>query len=106
MYVPLAGFVARLTENISWKTRYLPIEQHKYDLLIEQLDDGDHSFIAIREGNAIEIVKVINVCGKIVLERGVEQTRPLAFRCGTRVEFILIMQGVKDTVCQMETCNG
>ena len=106
MYIPLAGFVARLTENISWKTRHLPIEQNNHDFLLGQLADEDYSFLEIRDGNAIEIVKVLNVCDKIVIERGAEQTRPLAFRCGTGVAFTITMQGVMDTVCQMETYNG
>lgn len=105
MYIAIGGFVARLTENISWKTCYLPIERKKYEFLLDQLDDEDYSFLEIRDGRAIEIVKVINICGKLVLERAAEGTRPLAFRCGTSVAFTMTMQGVMDTVCQMESCN-
>lgn len=106
MYIPLAGFTTHLIGNISWKTRYVPIPQDDYDFLIEQLADEDYSFLEVKDGNAIEIVKVINICDKLVIDRGVEQTRPLSFRCGTKIAFIMTMQGVKDTVCQMETCNA
>ena len=102
MYIDLAGFVTRLTDNITYKSRHLPIPQEAYDFLLEHLADGNHSFLEIRDGNAIEYVKALNVCDRIVLERGAEQTRPLSFRCGTGVSFQLTMQGVKDTVCQME----
>lgn len=103
-YIPLAGFVARLTENITYKTRHLPIDEVSYQILLDNLADDDYSFLEIRDGNAIEIVKVINVCDKIMIERGVEQTHPQSFRCGIGVAFIQTMQGVKDTICQMEEC--
>ena len=100
-YIPLAGFVARLTDNISYKTRYLPIDDDNHQLLLDVLADGDYSFLEIRDGNAIEVVKVVSVCDKIMIERGAEQTRPQSFRCGIGVAFVQTMQGVKDTVCQM-----
>lgn len=105
MYVDLAGFVTHLTDNITYKSRHLPIPQEDYDFLLETLEDGDYSFLELRDGKAIEYVKMVNVCSKIVLERGAEQTRVTAFRCGTVVSFQLTMQGVKDTVCQMENCD-
>lgn len=105
IYQPLAGFSTVLTANISPKTAYLPIDFIIYEQLLNQLADGNYSFLEIRDGNAIEIVKVSNVCGKIVLQRGAELTKPLAFRCGVGVAFIQTMQGVKDTICQMEDCD-
>lgn len=105
MYIPLAGFVTRLTDNITYKTRYLPVSQADYDYLLDKLADDDHSFLEIRDGNAIEVVKVINVCDRIMIERGAEQTRPQSFRCGIGVAFTQTMQSVKDTICQMEHCE-
>lgn len=104
VYKPLAGFVTRLTENITYKTAYLPIDEVSYQILLDNLADDDYSFLEIRDGYAIEIVKVINVCDKIMIARGAEQTRPQSFRCGIGVAFIQTMQGVKDTICQMEEC--
>lgn len=101
MYKDLAGLVTRLTSNITHKHTHLPIPQQHYNLLLDELADGDHSFLEIRDGNAIEYVKVMNICDKIVIERGAEQTRPQSFRCGIGVAFIQTMQGVKDTICQM-----
>ena len=100
-YIPLAGFVTRLTDNISYKTRYLPIDDGNHQLLLDVLADGDYSFLEIRDSNAIEVVKVVSVCDKIMIERGAEQTRPQSFRCGIGVAFVQTMQGVKDTICQM-----
>lgn len=104
-YIPLAGFVTRLTDNITYKTRYLPVSNEDYQFLLRELADGDYSFLEIRDGNAVEIVKVVNICDKIMVERGAEQTRPQSFRCGIGVAFIQTMQGVKDTICQMENCD-
>lgn len=105
MYVDLAGFYSRLTKNITAKTRSLHIDDEDELILLEHLKDGDHTFFEIRDGNAIEIVKLTNICDKLVLERGVEKTNPLAFRCGVGISFTLTMQGVKDTVCQMGDCE-
>lgn len=101
MYINLAGFAARLSDNITEKSRHLPLATEDYNFLLGQLDDGDHSFLEIRDGNTIEVVRVTNTCDAIVIDRGAEQTRPMAFRCGTGVLFTLTMQGVKDMVCQM-----
>ena len=64
VYKPLAGFVTRLTENITYKTTYLPIDEVSYQILLNNLAQGDYSFLEIRDGNAIEVVKVINFCDK------------------------------------------
>lgn len=106
-YISLAGFVTRLTENITYKTTHLPIDEVSYHILLDNLAEGDYSFLEIRDGNAIEVVKVINFCDKIVIERGQELTKPLSFRCGIGVAFVQTMQGVKDAVCQMNEsdCN-
>lgn len=105
MYATLAGFLTRLTANISPNTRYLPIPSPDYERLVTNLKDGEYSFLEIRAGSAIEVVKVFNACGKITIERGAEQTRALNFNCGTGVSFILTVSGVRATRCQMESCK-
>jgi len=104
MYIPLAGFATKLTKSVSPTTNYLPIPQANYQILLDNLADGDYSYLMFREGNTIEIVKITNNCGKIVLVRGAEKTHARAFRCGVGVAFVLTAQGVKDTICQMQEC--
>lgn len=106
MYKDLAGVFTRLTGNITHKTQYLPVPPEDHAFLLEHLADGDYSFLELRDGNAVEYVKVINICGKIVIERGAIGTKALAFRCGSGVSFQLTMQGVQATVCQMEDCDA
>lgn len=105
MYINLAGFTTKLTENMAYDTRYLPIPKGDYEFLLKNISSDDYSYLEIRDGNAIEYVKVTNICGKIVVDRGAEFTKINSFRCGTAVSFQLTMQGVKDMVCQMEDCN-
>lgn len=105
MYVSLAGFESVLTENISYKTNYLPIKKQDYDFLIDQLADGDYSFLQIQDGRAVEYVKVRNICDRIMIERGAEQTRTHSFKCGTPIAFVLTMRSIQDTICQMEQCD-
>ena len=102
VYKPLAGFVTRLTENITYKTAYLPIDEVSHQILLNNLAEGDYSFLEIRDGNEAEVVKVINFCDKIVIERGQELTKTLSFRCGIVVVFVKTMQRVIKTVCQMD----
>lgn len=104
MYKPLAGFITRLTANLTTTQRYLPIPHKMHDRLVTALGDGGYSYLEIREGNTVEVVKVMNLCGKIQISRGDEGTKVTAFRCGVSVSFSLTMQGVKDMVCQMESC--
>lgn len=105
MYVDLAGFTTYLTDNITARTRHIPIPWEDYDFLVENLADGDYTYLEIRDGNAIEYIKVANECDTIVIDRGVEKTRAYAFRCGTGVTFQLTRRGVEDTICQMENCE-
>lgn len=108
MYISIAGFASRLALNITETSRHLPLPKAAYEDLIGLLDDGDYSFLEIRDGNTIEVVKVRNVCDALVIDRGAEKTRPMSFRCGTGVAFTLTMQGVMDMACQMtdEDCEG
>lgn len=105
MYVDLAGFATRLTDNLSWKAPFFSIPEEDYEHLLDWLEDEDYSFLQIRDGNAIEVVRVINVCDRIVIQRGAELTRPLAFRCGAHVSFVITKTGIEDKVCQMDNCE-
>lgn len=105
MYIDLAGFNTRLITNLKATDRHLPIALDEYNRLLGVLAYDDFSFLEIRDGNASEVIKVTNVCGKLVIDRGMEQTTIKAFRCGTGVAFILTMSGVEYTVCQLDKCG-
>lgn len=105
MYKDMMGFITTLTDNLSKKQRSLPIHEDKYEELLDYLDDGDYTFMRIQQGRAIEYVKVTNVCDKLVLDRGAEETTPLWFACGSSIEFALTKTGIERTICQMETCE-
>lgn len=106
MYIPLMGFVSKLNTHITPKTRYLPIPDDDLEMLLMDLADEDYTFFSITDGKVVEVVKVSSLCGKIVLDRGAEDTEPLVLRCGSVVAFIGTKTGVEDTVCQMESCTG
>lgn len=102
-YIPLAGFYTRLIDNLKRDEIYLPISDEDYDFLYEKLDEDDtYSYLEIRDGRAIEIVKIYNYCGHIYMERGIDCTSSLSFRCGSSVRFILTEESVKNLICQME----
>ena len=105
-YVPLGGFEAKLVGKLPAKDRYFPILPSVADQLLHTLrNSGDYSYLILQDGNVIEAVKVENYCGRLLLTRGIEQTKPLSFRCGTCVIFKVLPQGIKDWVCQNDTCN-
>lgn len=101
MYIPLFGFQTHLREGLPVDGRHLPIPETAYQHLLLRLDDGDWSYLELREGRVSEVVRVHNVCGKLVIDRGVECTAPRCQRCGIGVFFVMTAQGVRDAVCQM-----
>lgn len=108
MYVPLFGFQTHLTATLPETSRGLPIPETAYQHLLSRLDDGDWSYLELREGRTSEVVRVRNQCGKLVLDRGVECTAARCQRCGVGVFFVMTAQGVRDAVCQMtdKDCEG
>ena len=108
MYITAAGFETRLTEYLFIETNYLPVPQVAYTHLLHLLDNGDHTYLCIKDGNAEEYVRVKNVCDRLVLFRGEEGTTVKAFPCGSLVTFAMTKSGVEAQVCQMaeEDCNG
>lgn len=102
-YIPLAGFYTRLVDNLRDYEIYLPLSDEDYDFLYRYLEEDDtYSYLEIRDGKAIEIVKIYNYCGHIYMERGIDCTKPLSFRCGVSVRFILTKSSIENLICQLE----
>lgn len=106
MFVSAPWFHAELEKDFKIGNSFLPIDKDARKKLLDALGDGNFTYLSIHDGLAVEVVKATNVCGRLVLTRGAERTRALSFRCGTPVNFILTMDGVKKIVCQMESCDG
>lgn len=105
-YIPLGGFETKLIGKLPAKDRYFPIATVASNYLLDKLhNSGDYSYFILQDGNAIEAIKVENYCGRLLLTRGLEQTKPLSFRCGTCVIFKVLPQGIKDWVCQNDACS-
>lgn len=105
MYIPLGGFFTHINRALSREDSFLPINNIDYAKLLQTLPYGGYSFLLLKDGNAVEFVKVTNSCGKLVLIRGVESTNRLYFRCGSIVKFAICSQGIMDFVCQTEKCT-
>ena len=108
MFVEIDGFISILDKELSPSDRFIPFKnpypyfEDEYEYLLSKLEDGDWTYLEIRDGNAIEIVRLENICEVLILDRGQEGTKPLAFKCGSIITFALTEQGVKDLICQME----
>lgn len=71
-------FTARLDEVMQKDDRALPLLPGALnDLKALLSDDGDYTFASIRSDAKYEAVKIMNVDGLLVVDRGIEGTEPL-----------------------------
>lgn len=104
-YITLAGISVTLVGKLPAKDRFLPIGQLQAANLLELLDWGDYTHMELLDGLISEAVKVENYCGRLLLTRGIEGTKPRTFRCGTCASFIMTPSGVRDLVCRGYDCS-
>lgn len=105
-YVSLGGYATVLSGKLPRKDRFLPLSKVDTDNLLDVLEWGDYTHLALLDGNVTEVVRVENYCGRLLLSRGMSGTKALSFRCGTCVEFIVTPEGVQDMVCQGYSCQA
>ena len=103
----LDGFHTILNSPVCQNDTWLDLADMDYlqDLLP---DYDDWTLLAIYDGTAMEVIKVKNYCGNIIVERGMEKTYKLNFPCGAYVQFIMTKLGVEAMACCTELfadCN-
>lgn len=93
-FVPLDGFVSQVEKFGDTLTIT------DTDELLELLPEyDDWTTLSITDGKVMEVVKAKNHCGRLVLERGFEDTNKVKFSCGVCVQFIMTKAGVEAMAC-------
>jgi hypothetical protein len=100
----LMGFSSNLTVKYTATDDDLPIARQHLDALMAKLQDGDHTYLTIHDGNYTEVIRVSGTCSTIVVERGFDGTAPHTFPEGSCVSFEVTPSVVKDLVCETDCC--
>lgn len=107
MLITPTDFRATLTAKLEQGALLLPIsDADRLDLISQLGEDGNYTYLTIRAENIrSEIVKVTVQCGELVLTRGQDGTKDLAFPRGSCVLFTLTPAIVKDLICNYDCCE-
>lgn len=105
MYKPLFGFTTRLTSYAPADSAHLPVSDTVRKELLTLLDSNDYAYVRITDGNAIELAKLQNYCGMLILYRGVYGTKAKQFPCGAKIEYVVTPHTVEKLTCALENCE-
>ena len=103
-YVQIVDFISNLTEKFADVDTDLPIHEQHLSKLRERLGMSNYTFLQIKDGSNVEIIKVSSFGGKLSVTRGLETTVAKTFPKGSCVQHILTSTAVRDIVCQMDCC--
>lgn len=104
IYEQYAGFISNLIAKLGDNDKDLPIYEEHIALLKNRLANDKYTYLKILDGTNIEYIKVSNVNGSLVIERGYELTSPKTFPVGSCVKWEITPTAVRDIVCQMSCC--
>lgn len=102
-------FEAYLTAKLESSDVGLPVSaQATADLLALLPEEDDYTYLTIMSDVDMETVRVRNDHGTLVLERGLENTKPSAHPYGSCVRTVspTLVAAVKDLVCNYQCCEG
>lgn len=103
-YEQHAGFISNLTEKLGDNDHDLPIFEEHLAMLKKRLNKNKYTFLKLIDGTHVEYIKVSDVNGSLMIERGLELTKPRTFPKGSCVKWELTPTAVRDIVCQMPCC--
>ena len=103
-YVQIVDFISNLVEKYERDDRDLPVFEEHLATLRNKLGTNGYTYLQVRDGTNIEIVKVSASNGTLLVTRGQENTTATAFPKGSCVEWKLTTSAVRDIVCQMDCC--
>lgn len=99
MIKELTGYSQVLTSKLDKADIVLPVGG---DYLIEALPEaGDYTYLTIDDGVNIEVVRVYNDAGEILVQRGYGDSNPTSFPAGSCVSFKINGAWIADFVCSL-----
>ncbi len=109
MNLKVEYFSAVLAKNLQPSDVHLPVgTTARADLLALLSEPDAFTLMAIRGDTQYEVVKVRNVDGELVLERGAGNTTPVSHHCGSCLISItpLMAEAMKEFICNYNCCEG
>lgn len=103
-YKQSVDFISNLTDKFEATDTDLPIFDEHLAKLQNVLGSAGYTYLQIKDGTNIEIIKVQETNGNLSVTRGLEQTTPTTFPKGSCVMWVLTSSAVRDIVCQMDCC--
>lgn len=94
-----------LDAKLNKDDRYLPLSESNEALLVAALpNEGDYTYLTIREPSGAEVVKVTNSCSVFTVDRGEDGTDARTAPRGSCVRWEMTPQQVKDLICNYDCC--
>lgn len=104
MYVQIIDFISNITDKFADTDTDLPLHEEHLAKLRSRLGQSGYTYLQIKDGTNLEVVKVSSVGGSLIVVRGLEQTVAATFPKGSCVQHVLTATAVRDIVCQMDCC--
>lgn len=98
------SFIAQLSDNLLVDDLYLPLTTRDTARLIGILPEDEEMYLTISDGLYTEWVLARNLCGVIVLDRGVEGSEPHKFPKGSCIFFEASIPVIKWLICNYDCC--
>lgn len=105
LVVDLVGFSSVLTTKYAATDDDLPIAAQHLDRLMSMLGEGDHTYLIIEDGLYKEVIRVSGTCSTVVVDRGLDGTKPHTFPRGSCVTFTMCPSAVKGLICETDCCE-
>ena len=103
-YKQIVDFISNLTEKYEDTATDLPIFEEHLSKLRAVLGTSGYTYLQIKDGTNVEIVKVQANNGNLSVVRGLEQTSATTFPKGSCITWVMTSSAVRDIVCQMDCC--
>ena len=103
-YKQIVDFISNFTDKYEDTATDLPIFEEHLSKLRSVLGASGYTYLQIKDGTNVEIVKVQSNNGNLSVVRGLEQTTPTTFPKGSCIMWAMTSSAVRDIVCQMNCC--
>lgn len=105
MYKPLFGFSTDIISYAPAEEAFVPVSETVRRELLSLLDTGDYTYVELSDGNAVELAKLQNYCGALILYRGVFGTKAKQFPCGAKLQYVITPHTVEKLTCYLDNCE-
>lgn len=103
-YRQIVDFISNLTDKYEDTATDLPIFEEHLSKLRSVLGTSNYTYLQIKDGTNVEIIKVQSNDGNLSVVRGLEQTSATTFPKGSCITWVMTSSAVRDIVCQMDCC--